>query len=384
MSVIQNDEVGEFLSKEIDKSAKFINDCNGDSRLFSESVYLYGLFFLQDNICDKEMDFSDVIDNKKNYEKILKCIYNSLFTNKFISEQNFHRKYLGEIFNTVSVALPYLYDYDDVIFTKGDFKSIIYDFLKSIGQDNKFNKLISSEKLDIIKFDQSINVGGVTLYNPVDNKYLMGIEQFDYSLYNLLVLVHECGHISDFIQASDSMTPKELENYLLNSPYREVNSLLYEKMFFKYLVESKICMEDITNLFYDKQFRFNDHLLSTFLYSYLDSKYLIDDKYKFLSSDELCSELSKKLIMNDSTKEFVSSYDFSLFDDCCYSYGNIISSFLHDNILEEGRMDSSLMKKFMNIRSGNFDRRFIEDNNLSVDKFSKVYTKELKRAPFQY
>lgn len=42
-------------------------------------------------------------------------------------------------------------------------------------------------------------------------------------------------------------------------------------------------------------------------------------------------------------------------------------------------MDSSLVRKLMDIRSGDFDRRFIEDNDLSSTNYEKIYTKEFKR-----
>ena len=66
-----------------------------------------------------------------------------------------------------------------------------------------------------------------------------------------------------------------------------------------------------------------------------------------------------------------------LFCDTSYAYGDIIASFLVEDINKHGEFNSPLMRDFLNTRIDFFDPDFIERNDLSPERYQKVYQKQL-------
>ena len=93
-----------------------------------------------------------------------------------------------------------------------------------------------------------------------------------------------------------------------------------------------------------------------------------------LSNDRL-RELITSGFVNMENLDVEVEY-LNLNDNVYYAYGSIISLFLEDEVLEDG-FNSSLMRRFMDIRSQEFNEKFIEGEELLSGKFSKIYQKRL-------
>ena len=132
MDVIQDKE--KFIIEEINKTGKYIFECDNKEQLFYKLYYLSSLFFMYDYACGKKLYFSKAVLENKTYDKILEELCNLPdinFCESFLLNRNFHSEYLKSIFEVISNKIPVLEDYIlNTNILKTDFECILHDFLK--------------------------------------------------------------------------------------------------------------------------------------------------------------------------------------------------------------------------------------------------------------
>lgn len=90
------------------------------------------------------------------------------------------------------------------------------------------------------------------------------------------------------------------------------------------------------------------------------------------------SQMVGKYFMNSEViEDYLKNTKLDLTSDVTYTYGDIVSMFLKEEVLAEG-LDSTLMKKFNEIRCFEFNTEFFLEEKLSPEKYVKLYEREVQ------
>ena len=162
---------------------------------------------------------------------------------------------------------------------------------------------------------------------------------------------------------------------MFKSVYPEVMSKLFERLLLNFLIKNNIVKEKAIDKKIDAEILNHENILGAYILSLLGDGYLVKNRYMNLSNDRL-RELITSGFVNMENLDVEVEY-LNLNDNVYYAYGSIISLFLEDEVLEDG-FNSSLMRRFMDIRSQEFNEKFIEGEELLSGKFSKIYQKRLE------
>ena len=97
-----------------------------------------------------------------------------------------------------------------------------------------------------------------------------------------------------------------------------------------------------------------------------------------MSKKELIKIVNNEIEITDGIIEYVkNSVDFDVSDDFSYAYGDIFSMFLKERVLEEG-FSKEIFNDFFDIRSKMFSRDYLEEHDMSKEKYLSLYKKEIR------
>jgi len=304
------------------------------------------------------------------------------FSDNFIYYQDFHADYLNDIlvfiekdFNDFVAGNEY--SDCDTKFNADDFITIFYDFCKKMEIDSVAEKIINERRIfSITRGGGYDNYLGLTLFNPISGNTNVLIDDFGTDLDSLFVLIHEMGHVYDLGELWKNNTISQYIDCRYKSIYQEVISRLFERVFLSYLIENKIMVDGAIDRLIDMEIGNYNYIFTTYVLSLLDMRYLKNENYLNMGEEDLYRLVKKYFIT--SFEEFSENLeDVNLHDDLNYCYGDIISLFLKDEVLEEG-LNGELFRKFMETRYLEFTDRFIVSEELEPDKYSKLYRKEIQ------
>ena len=182
------------------------------------------------------------------------------------------------------------------------------------------------------------------------------------------ILVHEFGHVIDNME-KDSFNKSELANYNYFSGYIEVYSIMYEKLFYDYLIKKRIMENNAKwsekNLYSGIYDDFN----SVEYLSGLDDYLLINDRYK--RDENFIDQISFEDLS-------VSRAVLDDFDDINqYSYGGLIGCYFASLKQEDLNEFNRQFELFKARKAGQFDPKLFETIGTNIDEVIKKYEKGL-------
>lgn len=292
----------------------------------------------------------------------------------FIDHKDFHKYTSGKI--TEISNKDYGYFLNKSLYLKEDqMCEIICDFLNDeFNQADKFKKMINEGRIFSTVIEQeedgSLPTNGYSIFDYISKNNFIIISNDNYvrDIETMRILVHEFGHVIDSTE-KESFTKSELANYNYFSGYVEVFAIMYQKLFYDYLLKNKIFENNVRhsekNLYQGIHADFN----SVEYLSNLDDYLLTNDRYK--RDENFIDQIS----FEDLT---VSRAVLDDFDDINqYSYGGLIgcyfASLRHEDLNEFNRQ----FEIFKSKRAGQFDPKLFEAMGTNIDEVIKKYEKGL-------
>ena len=202
---------------------------------------------------------------------------------------------------------------------------LIIDFLSKENLEYKDLYLKLKDDRKILFLDEAFdNYEGFTYVNPNydcnNDDFYIFVNYFYDDFYALTVLVHELGHLKEYLELKQILTQDQYIKYQLTSPYNEVNAMSLSLKFIKYL--ERLGLEK--------------------------------DEIKFLRNQELILYSNN---INDLVLKNTPDVDYaSLLSSLRYTYGGIISMFF----------DSINDKDILNKKEDRFVREKILNNDVKI------------------
>lgn len=324
------------------------------------------------------------INNYRNFIQTTDFFTQSNLEN-FTFNKEFHQDYFNDVLLTSEILFiskideniaSYSFESDEL--SKDDFFLILFDFCKSLGLEKYYEEVISKRRLyKMTKGDDCDNFLGLTTHNPLTGESNIFIDNFSYNFDSLFTFVHELGHCYDLSEFSSKDNIDKYIDYTFRSLYQEVMSRMFERLFLYYLIKNNILTSKAIDKLIDVELINHDYMFSAYAMSLLDDDILLSRRYMKLKRGEFYQMLTKYFECSKDTFCRMVGKPEEFMESVMYSYGDILSMFLQEAVLQEG-FDSPLMKKFMNLRTSEFDVSFFEEENLDSSKYQNLFKKEIK------
>lgn len=325
------------------------------------------------------LDFKTAFSSRKAYNLSIKRanILSDRMLDDFVLNKDFHGTFIEDVLSEKeAVENNYVEkDIEPKTYSPEEFSEILFDFLKSINQEELFDRIIEKGIIHNQRSNRSGNRGSI-LYNPVNGDTDILIRKFQYTLPDMNVIVHELGHALDYqIMGID---PQKFNYYFYVSFMDEVISNLFEKLFIDYAIRHNLEYEIVQNMLFNYDIDYFYSQFNAFLLSTLSDEDLYSDKFLDLDSKGFYRLFKDYFDSQEEADEHLALCgDIDLESVYGYSYGNIISTFLADEIRKNG-FDNLMLADFLRNRYGKFDRDLFERNDWTPKKFGKIYRKELE------
>ena len=302
---------------------------------------------------------------------------NRYFLDDYLRNKALFRDYLFKIL-TEKENNNHEYNGNDVPaieYSSKEFSEILYDFLKSIGLEKIFDRMIRNGVIYAIENDE-IESDGLILYNPINGNANIFIRRFKYTLEYMFTLIHELGHFFDLGLLGKN--PKFSNYYSYVSFMTEVISNLFTKLFLDFAIRNNLEIGTIKKILdqYNSDYyceQFDAYMLSTLSSNEILSGNYIDideDQYYELFKDHFYSK-------EEAIKQQNASGYLDLHRITQYSNGNVVSTFLADEAKKNG-FYNHVFVDFLRNRYRRFDSKLFERNNWTPERFGKIYRKELE------
>ena len=327
---------------------------------------------------DLEFDKNISFGGKKNYSKIVKSVnyYSDKLINNYVKDKMFHRMYFYELLPEIEeeiVKMKHIDNRGELFFSRKDFFDIVFQFMRSINQEELFDKLCKNGNIYSTIIGQDVGNVGFTLYNPLSGQKDLFIKDLKYNLFDMNTLVHEVGHCYDLSKFDGDVS--KYNKYFYLSFYGEVISRLFERLFLDFLRKRNIAYNGVIN----KQVEFNllnhEFLLQAYILSLFNDNFILEDKYLDCDSNEIVEMVKSRFIDEDFIKIFIEGIiSFDLSEIYNYAYGDIVSLFLFDDVNKNG-LDSEMMNHFLKKRSELFNEDYLRECGFGPENYVKLYKK---------
>ncbi len=295
----------------------------------------------------------------------------------FIRDKDMHNMFSGKVMNLYDRTFNY-YTPKRLYLREEQMAEIICDFLNDeFNQADKFIELAENGYIfrNNIKPDEEngIEAAGYTMYDFINKKSFVVVTDdpriWDVNM--MRVLAHEFGHVADNLERNNASRNQNTRYFWLSS-YAEVYSMLYEKLFFDYLIKNNIFVQNSCAGLKRFYMEICDNFNSVEYLSTLSDKLLINERYK--KENNLIDQVQ---IDEDGTM-YIESAVFEDFNETkLYSYGGILAAYFatlkHNDINLFNRRFSDFRTK----RFGMFDFKIFEDVGTNIDEILKIYEKGL-------
>jgi len=330
---------------------------------------------------DKRAVFGD-LEHYRKFQKRYKFL-KERFIDNFIFYKDFHADYLNDIL--VDTECDFFSTINNIKkkkkvsnLTRNEFLDIFVAFTETLGLRSLFLEILDGKHIHNIQNKKSKNEFlGQTLYDSITGETNILITNFSYNIDSMFTLAHEFGHyygLSEFIPEVDL---KKYSDYFFKSLYPEVISILFEKLFLDFLIENDIQENTTQNILVDSLIDRHSTLFSTYILSLLKDTYLEKEGYLYMSDEDIFKEVKKYFMSSEELFEMINGSELNLFDDILYTYGDIISLFLKDDVKKDGLTCNSLLK-FMEQRTEEFTSDFIISSSYTPKRYSELYKKQLQ------
>ena len=293
------------------------------------------------------------------------------YSENFIKNKDFHNEFSRRVLNKFKKNFPYTIR-RDLNLKEEEMLDIMYSFLDDeFDNSDEFRKLVEGGKIflsDLSDEDSSTEkTGGYTMYNYVTNNSMITISdnKMIKDIKLMSILMHEFGHVMDDIEKSKFRSRKEIINYNFTSSYVEVYSLLYEKLFYDYLINN--------NIYRDSALYNLGSFFEGIYYNFIELFYAtIPDNISIDSNRHLkysCAEYDNVEL----------GIEYGLRNNVSYGYGGVLANYLasikHEN---EDRFNNKMIN-FNNARFGIFDEDIFDKLDTSTDEVIGYLNKDLKK-----
>lgn len=289
----------------------------------------------------------------------------------FIENKDFHNEFSRRVIKKFKKNFPYTIR-RDLNLREDEMLDIMYNFLDDeFNNSDEFRKLVEGGRIFLTDLsdeeDKTEMTGGYTMYNYVTNNSMITISdnKIVKDVRLMAILMHEFGHVVDDIEKSKFRSRKEIVNYNFTSGYVEVYSLLYEKLFYDYLINNNIYRD---SALYNLGSYFEGIYYNFIELFYASIPYNIDvDNNKHLKND--CEKYD----------DIELGLEYGLKNNIVYGYGGVLANYLsnikHEN---EDRFNNKLMS-FNNARFNMFNEDIFDKLGTSTDEVVGYLNKELKK-----
>ena len=377
MIEINNDE--KELYQRMQAAKLLLKHCHDKNEKIALCNYIANIYEAIKSISDKKLCIKkrDVFGSNKYYKKFNRHLIQleNEMLDSFMENKNFHLKYMSDL--SIGVEKSFLTDIDYNVghyteLSMDDFSDIFYQFMKSINLDDFLEEYLKNS--NIYSYGISSNTMGSTLYNPVNGNVDIMIGDFIPDVHALFTLAHEMGHAYDISLFDEDI--KKYNRYFYQSFNGEVYSKLFERLFLDFMINNNILKEEAQDKLLDLEDDNHNYLLTCYILSLLDNKYIYDASYMDLSNEDIKKEVGQ--YFNNDIVDFLDEICYlDLQEDFTYGYGDIISMFLKDSIEQDG-FGNELVNQFLEKRSNLFNDEFFNTNGLSPECYLDLYQKELK------
>lgn len=302
----------------------------------------------------------------------------------FLSNKLYHREVLGKSFDEnsevmVEIALSkYFRSLRRKHFSRikdGERCEILESFFKDSFPEGRdiLEKLLEDGHL--YRFDSiaAMGVPAFTIFNTEEKLANVFLYNKPRSVATLASLIHEMGHVHDYLDVTSTFSNTEIIDYSVNSIFVETLSCYYNQLFLEYLLKNGIREEE--TIFSFKEF-------FTSLFSYLESGLLLtllsENEYRKVCDGNVLKEVVVKSLLDKKVIE-EGEYSFSSLssmmsgiDENRYSYGILIS-----NMIINGEIS---LNDFMSIRGKKFNKENLEGIGFDADKAKKSLIKTMTRT----
>lgn len=343
--------------------------------------YIYALYEILEAIIYIPLGYTekDVFGSHKNCQKFIKKtdIYHDRIINKFYENQDYNRSLFGNIINELSYIVDGFMDnqyscmYNYI--TKGEFFDVFESFLKSLNLDKDYNKFIKD--VGVYAYDSAnMPTAGFLLFNPIDKASDVFISDANYDARTLVYLAHEFGHVYDFSKFKGN--PIDYNEYLHRSLFIEVPSVLFERLMIEYLINNDVLVKDTKDLLVDRKTTYYLTLIASYIDSLLDYEILRNDKQDKYSSEYIYSLISK--YVDRDIRDIIDGIgSLDVKRNCIYTYGDIISMIIKENVDKYG-FDKDMLLELFEHRGEIFSPEFLDKYEVTPENYIKGYQKELK------
>lgn len=334
----------------------------------------------EDESLDQIRCFGGYRKQKKYYDYI-DSLFNKLDEN-FCKYKRFHNELFGDMIDIHDEGLNEFwgskYSSGSTEMTKEEFYEYFFEFLKHYGLESRFDKFIEKRRIFNRPVEESDRFAGCCIHDPIKKESIISFCGFQYNIPYLTAFAHEFGHVYDVEKIKgDNLGLKNLR-YSYTSPYGEVISMMFEKLFYDYLFDKKYRLEQVKDLEVDNMFTNRQNIMAMYLLTLLDDELIWEGPGDL--PKEVILEQVKPYFENDEEIEwFVGVRNFDTWKEQAYGYGELMSTILKENVKEEG-LNSELMRTFMGNRFNTFNPDFILENGFNPDNYQKIYQKELSRV----
>ena len=369
------------LIEKMYKSIKSLGGISSIEEIVAVNNYIFNLYDTIESMGGINCRYNDdtiysSIKSPRNYRKRLD-IYEKNLLEDYVKNQDFHKEFIDGIYSYVEEIIDSIYTGtldEDTVLSHKEFEELFYDFMSEYHLESFFEKFYNNRPIFNNSFSIGDNLQGFSTYNPVSKDCDVFINNFDYTLHSLFVLVHESGHVYDLLNFSDDI--KSFNIYFYTTFYNEVVSKMFEKLFIQYLIDKNILLNETINLLECNIIDNYDFLVGSYVYSLFDDDTILSRRFKNMSPEQVFNLIGKKFSCEDDIKDFLSDFDISNFyEPFNYAYGDIISMFLAEIVSEDG-FNNEIFKEFMSLRGKPFDVKYFDNNNFNPDKYNKLLKKQ--------
>lgn len=295
----------------------------------------------------------------------------------FIQNKEMHKMVSGRILDLYDKDFKYFIP-KRLYLREEQMAEIICDFFDA--EFNQADKFIEfSKKGNIFRSGISDDEGstmetaGYTMYDYINKNSIVVVtnDPIVWDVNMMRVIVHEFGHVVDNFDR-DNASRKDNSRYFWLSSYAEVYSMLYEKLFFDYLIKNNIFRENASTGLKKFYMEIYDSFNSVEYLSSLSDVLLTNERYK--NENNLVDQIQ----VDENGSPYIASAVFDNFNETkLYSYGGIFATYFADLKHNDPDLFNKRFIDFKNRRFGLFDFKIFEDIGTNIDEIINIYDKNL-------
>ena len=365
-----------LLNKKIEVALNTLDTTNNYEEKYFLMDYLSNLYSSLFLINGIKFGGKNIFGSPSNYE--LYCQkekeYNDKLLENYILHQTFHKNYFNSVLEEIKEDYKRIPPLSDSLssLSRKDFWDIFFLYLKEIHLDHFFDFLSQNKS---IHFIENSSDKGYALYNPLTKDIDLFVNNFDYNISNMRVLVHELGHAYDFSKLEGKV--EEYNHYYSLSFYPEVLSMTLERSFLHFLLENKIEKSSAKQEMISFEEISHTILLGSSIWSLFDDDFLTVERMQKTKEKVLMEKVKENFSEDINLKQLFSRLKlYNLSDIHKYAYGDILSMFLSEE-MEKSGFSNELMRDFLANRNTIFSEEFIEKENFTPKEYTKLYKKEI-------